>query len=278
VSSLDPVLARGLSAIEPYLDDVVIAGGWVPHIYELLYDALKAGRSPRTRDIDLAVRRSVPVKGTTLDKMLRAAGFECRFHSLDTPPVTKYVASDGAENLEIEFITDAPGSSEAAVHVQQDVTAQGLHYVGLLLENPWPVDLGALTDGAYSRTVNVPAPGAFVVHKALVFKDRSDPVKKEKDLYYAFFVFEAFPDWRGAIAAQMERLAQEHTSWFRKCLRSLKAIYADADSAGVDALLNQRPPTAYAMLDDEQFRQYAFSVMSELIAVMDNALVLGARG
>jgi hypothetical protein len=179
--------------------------------------------------------------------------------------------------VEIEFITDAPGSSEAAVHVQPDVTAQGLHYVGLLLENPWPVDLGALTGGEYSLAILVPTPGAFVFHKTLVFKDRSDPVKKEKDLYYAFFVFEAFPDWRGAITDQLERLARENPSWFKKCLRNLKAIYADADSAGVTALLHQRPSTAYTNLGDEQFRQYAFSVMSELIAIMDNALVLSAQ-
>jgi hypothetical protein len=32
VSRLDPVLVRGLAAIEPYLDVVVVAGGWVPRI------------------------------------------------------------------------------------------------------------------------------------------------------------------------------------------------------------------------------------------------------
>jgi len=93
VSRLDPVLARGLGAIEPYLDVVVVAGGWVPHIYELLYDATLPSRSPRTRDIDLAVPRSVPVRDWSIDELLKRADFRCEFHSLDSPPVTKYVAT-----------------------------------------------------------------------------------------------------------------------------------------------------------------------------------------
>ena len=111
MNRLDPVLVRGLAAIAPYLDTVVVAGGWVPHLYELLYDATAAGRSPRTRDIDLAVPRSVPVRGRSIDELLKGADFRCEFHSLDSPPVTKYVATQGDDDIEIEFITDAPGAS-----------------------------------------------------------------------------------------------------------------------------------------------------------------------
>ncbi|MDZ4064544.1 MAG: GSU2403 family nucleotidyltransferase fold protein [Coriobacteriia bacterium] len=144
--------------------------------------------SPRTRDIDLAVPRSVPVRSQSIDELLRQADFRCEFHSLDSPPVTKYVATQGDDDIEIEFITDAPGASEAAVMVQPDLTAQELHYVGLLFESPWPVDLAVLTDGEVELTVLVPRPGAFVFHKSLVFKNRRDRLKAEKDLYYIFFV------------------------------------------------------------------------------------------
>lgn len=272
MSGLAPVLLRGLSAIEPYLGDVVVAGGWVPHIYELLYDATTAGRSPRTRDIDLAVRRSVPVKDKSIDRLLVEAGFACEFHSLDTPPVTKYVAAGDDGEIEIEFITDAPGSAKAAIHVQPDLTAQELHYVGLLLDNPWPVDFEELTDGEVCYTVLIPKPGAFVFHKALVFKDRSGRLKREKDLYYVFFVLDAFPKWKAIIAAELAGFAAQQPAWFKKCRRNLAALFDAPDSEGVDALLNQRPETAFSSMNDEQFRQYAFSVMSDLIASMDSAL------
>lgn len=267
---VDPVLVRGLAAIAPYLDQVVVAGGWVPHIYELLYDATKAGRSPRTRDIDLAVPRSIAVKDASIDQLLQAAGFACRFHSLDTPAVTKYVASDGDDNgeIEIEFITDAPGARGAVLNVQSGLTAQELHYVGMLLENPWPVDFANITDGAFVQTVLVPTPGAFVLHKALVFKNRLDQLKKEKDLYYVFFVLDTFTDWRPLIEAQLGQLVVEKNAWFRKAIKNLEVIFESPDAAGVDALLRQRPPTAYSGLTDDQFRQYAFSVMSGLVGMM----------
>lgn len=272
MSRLDPVLARGLGAIEPYLDVVVVAGGWVPHIYELLYDANTAGRSPRTRDIDLAVPRSVPVRDRSIDELLKGADFHCEFHSLNSPPVTKYVATqDDDDTIEIEFITDAPGASEAAILVQPDLTAQELHYVGLLLEGPWRVDLVDLSDGGVELTVLVPRPGAFIFHKSLVFKDRRDRLKAEKDLYYIFFVLDTFPKWRDAIAEELGRLAAQKPAWFKKSLKNLSAIFDSVESSGVDALLNQKPPTAFPGLGDEQFRQYAFSVMSGLIETMESA-------
>ncbi len=273
MSRLDPVLVRGLSAIESYLDVVVVAGGWVPHIYELLYDAGRAGRSPRTRDIDLAVPRSVPVRGRSIDELLKQADFRCEFHSLDSPPVTKYVATQGDEgDLEIEFITDAPGASEVAIMVQPDLSAQELHYVGLLLESPWPVDLADLTDRDVELTILVPKPGAFIFHKSLVFRNRRDRLKAEKDLYYIFFVLDTFPEWRDAIAAELEGFARQKPAWFKKSLKTLNATFDGPESAGVDALLNQTPPMAFPGLGDEQFRQYAFSVMSELIETMRSAL------
>jgi len=273
VSRLDPVLVRGLVAIEPYLDVIVVAGGWVPHIYELLYGASTAGRSPRTRDIDLAIPRSVPVRRQSIDDLLKDAGFRCEFHSLDSPPVTKYVATKGDEDdMEIEFITDAPGASEAAVMVQPDLTAQELHYVGLLLEDPWRANLADLTDGEVELTILIPRPGAFVFHKLLVSKNRRDRLKAEKDLYYAFFVLDAFPEWRDPIATELERLAERKSAWFKKSLKNLKAILDGPESVGVDALLNQKPPTAFPRLGDEQFRQYVFSTMSELIETMESAV------
>jgi len=272
VSQLDPVLARGIAAIEPYLDVVVVAGGWVPHIYELLYDAGTAGRSPRTRDIDLAVPRSVPVRSRSIDELLKSANFRCEFHSLDSPPVTKYVATQGDDDIEIEFITDAPGASEAAIMVQPDLSAQELHYVGLLLDSPWPVALAGLTDGEVDLTILVPRPGAFVFHKSLVFKNRRDRLKAEKDLYYIFFVLDAFPEWRGAIDAELERLAAQKPAWFKKSLKNLNGIFDGPESSGVDALINQKPPTAFPRLGDAQFRQYAFSVMSGLVKTMESAV------
>ena len=272
MSSLDPVLVRGLAAIEPYLDAVVVAGGWVPHIYEHMYDAATAGQAPRTRDIDLAIGRRVPVRGDAIDDLLTKADFNCEFRSLDTPPVTKYVAIDDAE-VEIEFITDAPGQRQAVVSVQPGLTAQELRYVGLLLRDPWLVNLDDISDDGRGLHIRIPNPSMFVMQKALAFPRRRDRVKAEKDLYYIFFVFEAFPKWRPLFAQGFKAVAPDKRRWFKRAVDLLRVQFETPDSSGIDALGHQRPQTAFTGLGDDQFRQYAFSVMNDLIAMMEAALV-----
>ena len=49
-------------------------------------------------------------------------------------------------------------------------------------------------------------------------------------------------------------------------------MFHGAEAGGVDALLSQKPPTAFHGLGDEQFRQYAFSVMSGLIETVESAV------
>lgn len=272
MSALDPGLVRALAAIGPYLDQVVLAGGWVTHVYELLYDETGAGRSPRTRDVDLAIHRSIPVRDDgSIHQLLAAAGFECRFHSLDSPPVTKYFAAGEVDEVEIEFITDAPGSSEAVVKVQPDLTVQELHYVGLLLGDPWEIDLATLTGSALDLILRIPKPGAFVFHKSLVSASRADRVKREKDLYYVFFVLDSFPRWRSTIETQLASLASERPAWFKKSLRNMTSLFDEPEGPGSHALLDQRPRTAYVELNDDQFRQHAFGVMTGLIAMMRRA-------
>jgi len=262
--SLDPVLLRSLLAIEPYLDQVVVAGGWVPYLYQQLADQGSSQRPPRTQDIDLAVPRDLVLKEHSVDELLKAVGFKCKFCSLDTPPVTKYVAGDDDE-VEIEFITDAPGSKEGVRPVQPGLTAQELRYVGLLLEN---TRLVRLLPPNERLTVRVPTPGAFILHKVLVVRRRREPVKKEKDLFYIFFVVVSFPEWRDAMADELAGLAQGRPRWFRRALKDLTAWFESPDAEGISALLNQRPATAYPALTDNQFRQYAYDAVAELVDMM----------
>ena len=64
------------------------------------------------------------------------------------------------------------------------------------------------------------------------------------------------------------KLAATSPTWFRRCLRDLETAFEAPDSPGIDALLHQRPSTAYPAMDDDQFRQYAWSVMQGLLEMM----------
>ena len=209
--ALDPTLLVGLRVLRPYLDDIVIAGGWVPYLYAAHLPPSDEAVALRTRDLDLAVPREVPEREKTIDQLLSDADFACEFRSLGTPPVTVYLATHAGDQVEIEFITTARGDNPGVRRVQSGLTAQELHYVDLLLEHTWTLPLDALSAGELDA------------------------------------------------------------------LQSLEAAFETPRSSGVDALLNQRPGTAYPGLDNDQFRQYAWSVMQMLLDMMRESLASGGK-
>ena len=187
---------------------------------------------------------------------------------MGTPPVTAYVGRHEGAEVEIEFITNAQGDSEGVRNVQPGLSAQELRYVDVLLDNKWDLPLDELTEGEFKGRVWVPTPAAFVFHKALAHKRRTDAVKSEKDLYYIFFVLDAFAGWRAWMRTEMPRLAATSPAWFARCLQDLAVEFEAPTSAGVDALVHQHPGTAYPGMNDDQFRQYAWSAMQELLKMM----------
>ena len=270
--ALDPTLLIGLKALEPYLDDLVVVGGWVPYLYAAHEQPSAEAVGLKTRDLDLAVPRRVPEREKTIDQLLSEADFTCEPRSLDTPPVTHYVAMREGAEVEIEFITTARGANPGVRTVQSGLTAQELRYVDLLLEHRWAVPLDELSSGELEARVWVPTPAAFILQKALAQKKRSDPPKMEKDLYYIFYVMDGFRGWHSWIQEGLKALAAARRAWLQRGLRDLEAAFATPSSSGTDALLHQRPSTAYPGLDDDQFRQYAWSAMQELLEMMREAL------
>ena len=270
--ALDPTLLIGLKVLQPYLDDLAIAGGWVPYLHAAQEQPSEEAVALKTRDLDLAVPREIPEREKTIDQLLAEADFTCELHSLDTPPATQYVAMHEGDEVEIEFVTIARGADPGVRTVQSGLTAQELRYVDLLLEHRWALPLDGLSGGELAGRVWVPTPAALVLQKALAHKKRTDPLKKEEDLYCIFYVMDGFRGWHPWIGEELKTLAAARRSWFRRSLQGLEAAFETPDSSGVDALLNQRPGTAYSGLDDDQFRQFAWSVMQMLLERMREGL------
>ena len=57
--ALDPTLLIGLKALELYLDDMVIAGGWVLYLFAAHEQPSAEAVALKTRDLDVAVSRKV---------------------------------------------------------------------------------------------------------------------------------------------------------------------------------------------------------------------------
>jgi len=69
---------------------------------------------------------------------------------------------------------------------------------------------------------------AFIFQKSLSHRQRRDRLKAEKDLYYIFFVLEAFPKWRGMIAEGLSGFASTHRAWFTRCRERFEVLFAGA--------------------------------------------------
>ena len=108
-TELEP-FAKFIEALEPWLDQVVLIGGWAhrlyrlhPHAQELIYPALT------TLDGDVAVPEKLQVKGRNIRERLLEAGFLEEFLGDDRPPATHYHMA-GPGGFYGEFLTPLLGS------------------------------------------------------------------------------------------------------------------------------------------------------------------------
>lgn len=260
--SADKILEECVGAIGPYLDQLVVAGGWVPYLYVKLYEGPATHEPLLTVDFDAAIARHEFVeRAITLDKTILSAGFNYDFASLDIPPVVKYVKDLGNnQQAEIEFITEA-GGAKRPVEVVGSVNAQALQHVDILLEDPWtfPLEDYGIAGPGYLK---VPRPSHYVLHKILVAPRRKSIHKTAKDLYYAFYVLDAFPAWRERALDELSHCSY-HTET-KTAATYLATMFADITSLGTEHVVAQRPRTAYTTMTDDQFRRYCMHRMSEL--------------
>jgi hypothetical protein len=105
--------ARLVVALEPWLDQVVIVGGWAHQLYRRHPSALALGYPPLTTlDTDIAMPLALPVRGESIRARLLAHGFREEFSGEDRPPVTHYHLGDDSTQggFYAEFLAPLTGS------------------------------------------------------------------------------------------------------------------------------------------------------------------------
>jgi len=109
----DPELeavSKFIVAIEPWLGEVVLVGGWAHRLYRLDPRARKLDYLPLTTlDGDVAVPSKLKKKESTVRKRLLEAGFEEEFIGEDRPPATHYHYGK-AGGFYAEFLAPLEGS------------------------------------------------------------------------------------------------------------------------------------------------------------------------
>jgi hypothetical protein len=205
--------ARLIDTLHPWLDQVVIIGGWGHRLYRLHALAQPLDYEPLgTLDTDVAVPAQLPANGEDIRQRLLGNGFREELLGSMEPPAAHYHVAAGDSGFYAEFLTPLVGS-EIKRGGKRDVTGQiagvlvqKLRHLNLLLNAPWEVVVtsanGYPTSGP--QRVYVPNAAAFLAQKILIH-ERRDRADRAKDILYIHDTIETFGVNLPAIREEWER-------------------------------------------------------------------------
>lgn len=193
--------SKFVEAIQPWLGEVVLVGGWAHRLYRLDSRARKLGYVPLTTlDGDVAVPTKLKQEEEAVRTRLLKAGFKEEFIGDDRPPATHYHYGEGS-GFYAEFLAplvgseyDRSGKRKATLEVG-GISSQLLRYIEVLMIAPWKIELGEDTGFPLNpkRTIRIANPASFLAQKILIHSER-DPRDRAKDLLYIHDTIEVFSE------------------------------------------------------------------------------------
>jgi hypothetical protein len=200
--------------LEPWLDQVVIIGGWAHQLYQLHPDAQQLEYPPLTTlDTDVAVPAELPDREQDIRERLLAQGFTEELLGDSRPPATHYRLGGDASGFYAEFLTPLVGSEYDRKHRRRatlqvgGVVSQQLRYIEVLLHEPWSIDYES--DG-YGARVLIANPLSYMAQKILIHAKRGRE-DRAKDILYIHDTLEVFAPrlqelaklWRESVAPRL---------------------------------------------------------------------------
>jgi hypothetical protein len=230
---LKTVLATCLtlaSILGDLLDDLVVVGGLVP---SLLIRTKAARDDPHVGSLDVDVGLEVAILDTgryhTLADRLRGRDFEPDRNEQGNPTRQRWTHKK-FRKVKVDFLmapvgNAAPGTLQG---LEADLAAVVTPGLPLAFRDREQVRLGdrTLEDEALARDIPVCGAGAFVVLKALAFRNRGE----NKDAYDLWYVLSHFADSVEDVGARLRPLLDDANA--REAVRVLGEDFATLDSVG----------------------------------------------
>jgi len=198
--------SKFIEALDPWLEQVVLVGGWAHRLYRLDSRARKLEYLPLTTfDGDVAVPTKLKVEESNVRKRLLEAGFKEEFVGEDQPPATHYHYGEGG-GFYVEFRAPLVGSEydrggrRKATKEVGGVSSQLLRYIEILMVSPWKIELGDENGYPFTpaRKIQIANPTSFLVQKILIHRER-DYQDRAKDLLYMHDTIEVFSEHLGEL-------------------------------------------------------------------------------
>lgn len=248
--------ARLLDALRPWLNDLVIVGGWAHRLYR--FDRLArppAYRPLATKDADLAFASNAPLTGD-IGAALKAAGFDRKFSGEHIPPVTEYRLGGQEQGFFAEFLTPLLGDgvkrdgTDDVTAKKAGITAQKVRCLDLLLVSPWSIQVSPAVGVPvqHSVAVRIPNPVSFIAQKLLIH-GRRKPDKRAQDVLYIHDTLELFGRELGPLRAIWQK--QVSPGLLRKTAKAIDRLRREQFAAVTDVHRNAaRIPQDRALTPD----------------------------
>jgi hypothetical protein len=192
--------ARLIQALEPWLPQLVVIGGWAHRLHRIHPLAQELDYPPLlTLDTDVAIPQRLPAAEGNIANRLKECGFTEAFLGDHQPPVTQYRLGSEETGFYAEFLSPLTGNGykrdgtrDATVRVA-GVSSQKLRYLDVLLERPWTIDLNKSAGFPleHASKVRVPNAATFLAQKLLIHEER-ERKHRAKDVLYIHDTIEVF--------------------------------------------------------------------------------------
>ena len=210
------------------LPEIVVVGGWCPYLYAQHLWKKPIPKIPTTTDIDFGVIETGPKRfDTTVYEKLKSAGYALeRIYEGEETPV-EFIYKKKAVKLKVEFITSFETSDDALNRfLGSQLACNRIEAFELLLKQTVTIPLKI---GKEILSVKMPAPEIFFYHKAVTFVMRSAKFKRNKDLFYAYFILKFHPD-RESLVKTLAGMKKDE--YFRAFRENIREYLSDSSSPG----------------------------------------------
>jgi hypothetical protein len=278
-SRYEPALWRVLWELRPYLDDVVVIGGWVPYLYSRYGGFAEwRGRTSLTTEVDVLVDRPLPPgERESISEILQRGGFQ---RTEGSHGAAVWVG-DLEAGEKIEFLVPHAGTARqigdaVPVPAQTDMRAISLPGLEVMrrfkrrLSIPVPAQ-----SGAAALEVWVPWLGAYVVNKGATFTHRmpdsaTGESKRPKDLLYLRDVSAAGPEVAEQVAGDIREMVRDRriADQVRYAANNLRLVVKgsyDPDVLQAVAAMREREPVPSDAIAAAELRGYLADLLEILV-------------
>ena len=260
-------LYKILRIIEPYLQDLIIVGGFASLLYSAHEKAENSDNSPLiTYDVDLASEGHIPIKGEkSIHESLEEEGLKCGLVGRFELPIVKYYQTEKSDSeFYVEFLAPLFGSEikrngklDLTREIQKDLPAQKLRYLDLLLHHTWTIhssNLSALKDYP-DLVIKVPHPCMYIMQKVLTLSKRQR-MDRNKDYAYIYQTLTYFRKNLKSLAHEYDELIT-NLIWKKRYYKFVALTQAVFDSP-----IKEGPIEGSQLFDDVTPEMVSSAVMN----------------